>query len=162
VLVVVHLPRDRHSLLPELFAARCRVKVKEAEDKEPISRGTVYFAPPDYHLLVERSHEEPTLALSVDDPVHFSRPSIDVLFETAAEAYGSRLLGVILTGANADGASGLQRVRREGGQSWVQSPEKAYARGMPEAAIAAGPVDDVLSLEQIASRLGGLGSSGAM
>ena len=101
VLVVVHLPADKESLLASLLNAKCQIEVREATDKEPIKCGTIYFAPPDYHLLVEA---EQSLSLSADEPVNFSRPSIDVLFESAADAYGSHLVGVILTGANNDGA----------------------------------------------------------
>jgi two-component system chemotaxis response regulator CheB len=165
--VVIHIPRERPSLLPELFAERCAVRVKEAEDKEPVRPGTVYFAPPDYHMLIDRDRltegglgepglandspgaRGPALALSSDEPVHFSRPSIDVLFESAADAYGERLLGLILTGANADGAEGLAAVRRARGRTVVQDPRSAAAPMLPEAALACGPVDFLLSLEQL-------------
>ena len=115
ILIVVHLPPDKTSLLAELLRARCAIRVREAEDKEPIEPGVVYFAPPDYHLLVEQDRR---LSLSDDEPVLFSRPSIDVLFESAADAYGGGLIGVVLTGANSDGANGPQgcgRSRRRGG-----------------------------------------------
>src|SRR5690606_668384 len=97
VFVVLHLPRDGPSLLPQIFQHLCRLRTAEAEHGEPIEPGTVYFAPPDYHLLVDRG---PQIALSVDEPVHFSRPSIDVLFESAADLYGPGLLGIVLTGAS--------------------------------------------------------------
>jgi two-component system chemotaxis response regulator CheB len=135
VLVVVHLPRDRPSLLPSVFAPKCAVAVREAQDKEPVEPGTIYFAPPDYHLLVD---EGPQLSLSVDDPVFFSRPSIDVLFESAADAYGPRLVGVLLAGANADGVAGLTRIVAAGGTALVQAPATARAAEMPEAAVRAG------------------------
>jgi two-component system, chemotaxis family, protein-glutamate methylesterase/glutaminase len=147
VLVVVHVPPDKKSALIELFQAKCSMRVREAEDKEPIKGGTVYFAPPDYHLLVEK---DKSLALSSDEPVLFSRPSIDVLFETAADAYGPALLGVVLTGANQDGSSGMKAVVRSGGAAIVQRPEEAFASAMPEAALAACPTARVLSLEEIA------------
>lgn len=131
IIVVVHLPARRTSLLPPLFAARCALPVREPEDKQPIERG-VWFAPPDYHLLVESDH---TFSLSIDQPVRFSRPSIDVLFESAARAYGPGLLGVVLTGANDDGAEGAQAIRKFGGVLAVQSPETAVASEMPRAAI---------------------------
>lgn len=143
--VVVHIPRERPSLLPEVFRTRCAVPVKEAEDKEPVQPGTVYFAPPDYHMLVDRG---PALALSEDEPVHFSRPSIDVLFDSAADIYGERLVGVILTGANQDGAEGLAAVGRAGGRTVVQAPSTAAVAYLPEAALRQGPVDAVLTLEQ--------------
>lgn len=150
VMIVVHVPPDRDSVLAELFQAKCRVTVKEAEDKEPIVGGTVYFAPPGYHLLIEA---DKTLALSSDDPVLFSRPSIDVLFESAADAYGSEVLGIILTGANQDGAEGLRAIAQSGGAALVQAPCEALASFMPEAAIQAVPDAIVMPLEQIAARL---------
>ncbi len=150
ILVVVHVPPDRHSLLAELLRAKCLVAVKEAEDKEPIVGGTVYVAPPDYHLLVE---VERTLALSCDEPVLFSRPSIDVLFESAADAYGPALLAIVLTGANQDGARGLRAVVACGGTALVQDPAGAFAPAMPEAAIHSVPGALVMSLDEIAITL---------
>ena len=144
--VVVHIPRERPSLLAEVFRTRCALPVREAEDKEPVQPGTVYFAPPDYHLLLDRG---PACALSSDEPVHFSRPSIDVLFESAADIYGERLLGLILTGANQDGAEGLVAVGRAGGRTVVQEPGCAAVPFLPEAALQQGPVDFVLSLTQL-------------
>lgn len=144
--IVLHIPRERPSLLPELFANRCALPVREAEDKEPVQPGTVYFAPPDYHMLVDRG---PALALSGDEPVHFSRPSIDVLFDSAADIYGERLMGVILTGANQDGAEGLAAIARAGGRTVVQDPGSAAVAYLPEAALREGPVDAVLSIEQL-------------
>jgi two-component system chemotaxis response regulator CheB len=144
--IVMHIPRERPSLLPGLFAARCALPVREAEDKEPVQPGTVYFAPPDYHLLLDRG---PAFALSSDEPVHFSRPSIDVLFDSAADIYGERLLGLILTGANLDGAEGLAAVGRAGGRTVVQEPSGAAVSFLPEAALQEGPVDFVLSLAQL-------------
>ena len=144
--IVMHIPRERPSLLAEVFNARCALPVREAEDKEPVQPGTVYFAPPDYHLLLDRG---PVLALSSDEPVHFSRPSIDVLFDSAADIYGERLLGLILTGANQDGAEGLAAVGRAGGRTVVQEPGGAAVPFLPEAALQVGPVDFVLSLAQL-------------
>ncbi len=150
IMVVVHVPPDRDSVLSELFRAKCRVAVKEAEDKEPILGGTVYFAPPDYHLLVEAGH---SLSLSSDEPVLFSRPSIDVLFESAADAYGAGLVGVVLTGANSDGAKGLRAIAECGGTALVQSPQGAFAAAMPEAAIDTVPNALVMPLKRIAACL---------
>ena len=155
--VVMHIPRERPSMLPELFGARCALPVKEAEDKEPIQPGTVYFAPPDYHLLIDRG---PAFALSSDEPVHFSRPSIDVLFDSAADIYGERLIGVILTGANQDGAEGLAAVGRAGGRTVVQDPVSAAVAYLPEAALSEGPVDFVLSLDQLRDLFASWSSSG--
>ena len=103
VLVVVHVPPRQSNSLVDLFAAKCRLPVKEAEDKEPLAPGTIYFAPPDYHVLVEASG---TIALSSDEHVNHSRPAIDVLFESAADAFGPELVGIVMTGANSDGAQG--------------------------------------------------------
>lgn len=150
VLVVIHLPSQRPSLIAELLDEKCRMTVVEAEDKAPIEPGTIYFAPPDYHLLVE---QDQTLSLSNEAPVYFSRPSIDVLFETAAEAFGPYLTGVILTGANEDGAAGLKAVMAAGGRGLIQHPKTAYARAMPEAAIEACPQARVLMIDEIASEL---------
>ncbi len=151
--IVLHLPRERPSLLVEIFKNRCLVPVREAEDKEPAEPGTVYFAPPDYHLLIEKNRQ---IALSADEPVHFSRPSIDVLFESAADAYGERLLGIILTGGNEDGAAGLQAVHRAGGVTVVQRPDNAKVPLMIVSALQRGPADFVLSLREIAELLSGL------
>lgn len=150
VLVVLHLPRERPSLLVNIFAPKCALAVREAEDKERVAPGTIYFAPSDYHLLVERG---PELALSVDAPVNFSRPSIDVLFESAADVYGSRLLGIILTGASDDGAQGLEAVYRAGGVTCVQDPATAYMPLMVEAALRRVRADHVLGLAELAERL---------
>lgn len=150
ILIVVHVPPDKPSLLAELLQARSSIQVREAEDKEPIKAGTAYFAPPDYHLLVEADR---SLALSDDDPVLFSRPAIDVLFESAADVYGEGLVGVILTGANNDGAMGLRAVATAGGAAVVQSPEGAYAATMPQAAIQACAEATVLPLTEIAAYL---------
>ncbi len=159
VVVVVHIPQDRPSHLPELFRQRCGHPVREAEDKAPLERGVVYFAPPGYHLLIERTR---AFALSTEPPVHYSRPSIDVLFESAAEAYGPGLLGILLTGANSDGAAGLKAIRQAGGETWVQDPASAKSPAMPAAALAAGAAKQVMGLEQMAGALGGLRTSSAM
>ncbi|RKH15569.1 chemotaxis protein CheB [Corallococcus sp. CA047B] len=162
LLIVLHLPRERPSLLVEVFSARCALPVHEATDKEPIQPGTVYFAPPDYHLLVDAGVPGPTLALSQDAPVHFSRPAIDVLFESAAAVYGGRLGGIILSGANADGARGLASVREAGGATLVQAPATALVATMPAEALARGPVDFVLPLEQMPAVLRAWGGAGAL
>jgi two-component system chemotaxis response regulator CheB len=151
--IVLHLPRERPSLLVEIFARRCALPIREAEDKQPIEPGTVYFAPPDYHMLLEKCLQ---IALSADEPVHYSRPSIDVLFESAADAYGERLLGIVLTGANEDGAAGLHTIHLAGGTTIVQQPDNAKVPLMVVSALQRGPADFVLSLEEIAEFLGGL------
>jgi two-component system chemotaxis response regulator CheB len=136
VAIVIHLPPEGPNVLHEILARPGSPPMKLAEDKEPISPGTIYFAPPDYHLLVERGR---TFALSQDDRVHYSRPAVDVLFESAAEAYGERLMGVILSGANADGAAGLRAIAAAGGMTVVQALESAEMIAMPAAALAAAP-----------------------
>jgi two-component system chemotaxis response regulator CheB len=149
-MIVLHIRRDRPSLLAEIFRPKCRFAVQEACDKDPIEPGTVYFAPPDYHLLIDAG---PTLALSVDDPVNHSRPSIDVLFESAADIYGTRLLGILLSGASEDGAIGLATISRAGGLTVVQDPATAQVALMPEAALKRVAPTWVLDLEGIAMLL---------
>ncbi|ARP83359.1 chemotaxis protein CheB [Bordetella genomosp. 8] len=154
IAIVLHLPPDRHSLLAELFAARCVLPVKEVEDKEFIVPGMVYIAAPDYHMLVEPDR---SFALSQDEAVNFSRPSIDLLMESAAIAYRERLLGIVLTGASQDGAAGLQRVRALGGQAWVQDPDNADSPAMPASAIAQAGADRIMDKATLALALAALG-----
>lgn len=138
--------------LASILGMRTRLDVRDADDKEPIEPGTVYLAPPDYHLLVEKGN----FALSVDEPVNYARPSIDVLFESVAETYDERAIGVILTGANDDGAAGLARIRQRGGVAVVQDPAGAERGEMPRAAIAATVADAILPLEEIGKFIYGL------
>ena len=156
VLVVLHLPRDRRSLLVEIFQPRCALPLREAQDKDAITPGSVSFAPPDYHLLVDAGPQGPHVGLSVDPPLHFSRPSIDVLFESAADHYGPRLVGILLSGANEDGVHGLQTIQAAGGLTIVQEPASASMPTMPQAAIAALAVDHILPPEGIARLLADL------
>lgn len=150
VLVCVHLS-DRHpSLLPDALAMRCALPVVEAQDKEPILAGHLYVAIPRYHFQVAPDR---SCSLSQDEPVCFSRPSIDVLFETAAWVYGERLLGILLSGASADGAHGLKTIRDCGGTTWVQQPDTASAPTMPLAAIARGAADFILTPNAMAHHL---------
>ena len=150
VFIVLHLPRDKPSVLAQIFQHKCALPVFEAEDKLPVVPGQVYVAPANYHMLIETG---PQLALSADDPVHHSRPSIDVLFESAADVYKNRVLGVILTGANEDGAAGLACIKDAGGITIVQAPETAQAPLMVKSALALRPADWVLPLEEIAALL---------
>ena len=150
VFVVLHLPRDRPSLLVDVFSQKCALAVREAEDKEPVIPGTVYFAPPNYHLLVDAG---PQLALSADDLVNHSRPSIDVLFDSAAQVYREHLLGIILSGANEDGAEGLAAVHDAGGLTVVQEPQTAQSSAMILSALERRPADLVLDLAGIAELL---------
>jgi two-component system, chemotaxis family, protein-glutamate methylesterase/glutaminase len=138
--------------LAHMLSLRSGRDVCEAGDKDAIEQGRVYVAPPDYHLLVEPSG----FALSTEGVVKYSRPSIDVLLDSAADTYGDRLIAVILTGANEDGAYGIKRVKRRGGVTIAQEPSGAERREMPEAAIATGAVDHVLPLEDIGPKLGEL------
>lgn len=154
VVIVQHRTRDQDHDLRSFMQKRCPLPLREPEDKEAIAPGTVYLAPRDYHLLIERDG----FALSTDSPISHARPSIDVLFESAAEAYGSRLIGVIMTGANADGANGLAKIKECGGICIVQQPENAVARQMPDAALAkfaasGNEVDYILPLAAIPQRL---------
>lgn len=150
VLVVVHVPPDRNNALVPLFQARCRVAVKEAEDKEPTAPGVVYFAPSDYHLLVEA---DGSLSLSSDELVNHSRPSIDVLLESCADAFGASATCVVLTGANDDGAAGLKAVDAAGGVAIVEDPGTAFASTMPAAALRACPAALTMNLDAIKSHL---------
>lgn len=150
VLVVLHMQRQRPSLLTQVFAPRCALPVGEAQHGSPVEPGTIVFAPPDYHLLVDAG---PRLCLSVDAPVHYSRPAIDVLFESAADQFGEHLVGVLLSGANADGAAGLAAIGRLGGTTMVQSPSSSQAQAMPRAGLAALAVDHVLPPSGLAATL---------
>jgi len=146
ILVALHLAEDRESRLTEVFRSRVALPVREAIDKTAIEPGTVYFACAGYHLLAERDH---TLSLSCEPPVHYSRPSIDILMESAADVYGAGLLGILLTGANQDGACGLARVKQMGGYTVVQDPREAQVATMPQAAIDYLRPDLILSLHEI-------------
>lgn len=154
IFIVVHIPPDKDSVLADLIQSRCKIAVREAEDKEPIAAGTAYLAPPDYHLLIET---DKSLSLSADEPVLFSRPSLDVLFESAADAYGPSLIAIVLTGGNEDGSRGLRAVADAGGKTIVQCPEGAYVATMPQAAIALCPEAEILPLEAIAAYLQSVG-----
>jgi two-component system chemotaxis response regulator CheB len=144
VAVVLHRSKNGPDYLAALLQNSCPLTVKEAQDKEPLLPGQVLVAPADYHLLVEPGF----CVLSTDEPVEWSRPSIDVLFESAADAHGQGVIGVILTGANADGARGVARIRQRGGLVVVQDPQTAEGGMMPEAAIQAG-CDAILALSEI-------------
>lgn len=146
VLVVQHRGPASTGGLVEMLREHTPLQVLEAEDKAALAGGTVYVAAPDYHLLVEAPG---AIALSTDAPVRSARPSIDVLFETAAEAYGAGVLAVLLTGASADGADGLARVKALGGRVIVEDPATAECATMPAAGIAAAPVDYILPLDRI-------------
>ena len=153
VIIVVHLPARTPTLLHESLATLSSIPMQQADDKEPLRGGRIYFAAPDYHLLIENDR---CAALSLDDPVLYSRPSIDVLFQSASEAYGAALMSVLLTGASADGAEGLFAVHRTGGVTVVQDPATCEAPVMPQSALQLFAPDFVLPPNEIAALLGRL------
>jgi two-component system chemotaxis response regulator CheB len=153
IAVAQHRSADADSTLVRYLGKRSALPVVEADDKSAIEPGRVYIAPPDYHLFVEPG----SFALSTEGAVRFSRPSIDVLFETAADAYGAELVAVVLTGANDDGCRGVLAVKEAGGLTIAQDPATAERPEMPEGAIGSGAVDLVLPLEGIALELNRLG-----
>ncbi|HDN26454.1 MAG TPA: chemotaxis protein CheB [Thioploca sp.] len=146
IIIVQHLHPNSDSYLARILEAKCGLKVKQADEKETVADGVVYLAPPNYHLLIE---EDRSFSLSIEGPVNFARPSVEVLFETAVYAYRDKLIGIILTGANNDGSLGVKKIKQIGGYVIVQNPTTAEADAMPRAAIAATNVDKILPLEQI-------------
>lgn len=155
-IIVQHLHPLQDDFLVQHYDSLCALTVKEAEEKEPIQPGFVYIAPPNYHLLIE---DDRTFSLSIDPRVNFARPSIDVLFESAADVYGARLIGIVLTGANQDGAAGLRTIQKQGGLIVVQDPTTALVPAMPRAAIGATQKPHVLSLSAMGSFLRQLGQA---
>jgi len=149
IVAVQHRARESGDTFAEVLGKASALPVHEVEDDDQLRAPGVYLAPPDYHVLIEPGR----VALSVDDPVSYSRPSIDVLFESAADAYGASVCAVLLTGANADGAKGLVRIKQAGGYAIVQDPHTAESPEMPAAGIATAAVDVVLPLEEIAAEL---------
>ena len=145
IALVFHRGQGSDDTLIHFLRKHCRLPVEEAQDKTPIYPGRLYFAPADYHLLVEDDH----FALSTEPPVSFARPSIDVLFESVADAFAARAVGIVLTGAGHDGAAGLAAIKRRGGLTMVQSPATAESSHMPNAALETGMVDKVLPIEEI-------------
>jgi two-component system chemotaxis response regulator CheB len=150
VIIVQHIGKQSNNKWIELINITSNIFIKEADEKEKITRGIAYIAPPDYHLLIEKTK---TFSLSVDERVNFARPSIDVFFESAAEAYKRKLIGVILTGSSSDGTKGLKRIKECGGVTIVQDPATAESEYMPASAIEAMQVDYVLPLEEIINLL---------
>ena len=148
IAIVQHRAKESVHLAP-LLQDCTALRVVEVEDKQPIEPGTIYIAPPDYHLLVD----EDSFALSTEGLVGYSRPSIDVLFESASDAYGDTVVGVVLTGANADGSKGLRRIYDRGGRALVQQPDTAEVDVMPRAALKAVPLATPMTLERIAEHL---------
>ncbi|GAB3506808.1 chemotaxis protein CheB [Spirosoma knui] len=146
IIVVVHRKNTADSTLATLLATKTAIPLKEVDDKDPVTPGTIYLAPADYHLLIE-----PNGLLTLDDSekIHYSRPSIDVTFESAADVYGRGLVGVLLSGANADGVSGLHAIKRAGGQIIAQDPSTALAGFMPQQAIRQLPIDHVFTVDEL-------------
>jgi two-component system, chemotaxis family, protein-glutamate methylesterase/glutaminase len=150
VAIAQHNSESSDSFLADYLNQIGALTVKEAEDKEPLCSGHAYLAPPGYHLLIE---DDQTFSLSVDPRVNYCCPSIDVLFESAADAFGESLIGIVLTGANGDGSRGLKAIKARGGVAIVQNPETAESRYMPQAALAVTVVDYVVTLEELAPLL---------
>ena len=147
IIIVIHRKNYRDSMLPGLFTVHTSLFIKEAEEKEPIIEGYIYIAPADYHLLIEA---DGTLSLDVSEKINYSRPSIDISMETAAEAYRNKVTGILLSGANADGVHGLQKIKEWGGFTIAQNPDTAIVNYMPRQAIERGVADVVLTPQEIA------------
>lgn len=146
IVLVQHRGKDAGGRFEEVLQSKCRIRIKQADEKERIVRDTVYVAPPNYHLLIETDR---TFSLSSDAPVKFSRPSIDVLFESAAICYEERLVGIIVSGASNDGAEGITAIRKYGGLTIAQSPDEAQFPLMTEASIKTGKIDHIGTLSAI-------------
>ncbi len=146
IIIVQHQHPESDDFIAKFLDDRCSLTVKQADEKESILPGVIYIAPPNYHLLVE---EDKTLSLSTNKRVHYARPSIDILFESAADVFGEKLVGIILTGANEDGSHGIRKIKESGGLTIVQDPDTAEVDTMPKAAIASTKIDYILPLEKI-------------
>ena len=153
IIIAQHLHPQQDGAALLYHCAGCSLNVKDADEKEEIRPGFVYFAPPNYHLLIEDDH---TFSLSVDAKVNYTRPSVDVLFESAADAYGAALVGIILSGGNQDGAAGLLRIRQRGGLTIVQNPQEAEVDYMPRAAIELAAPNHILPASEIPAFISGL------
>lgn len=146
IIIVQHLSAHSDSHWIKLLNEKSHLNVTEADEKEKIKKGNIYIAPPNYHLLIEK---DKTFSLTIDERVNFARPSIDVLFESAAEAYTNKLIGIVLTGSNSDGSKGIKRIKDCGGLVIIQDPETAESEYMPKSAIATIVPDYILPLEDI-------------
>ena len=146
VIVVQHRAKESQDLFEEVLQRKCAIIIKQADEKEHIESGRVYVAPPNYHLLIETDR---TFSLSSDPPVQYSRPSIDVLFETAALTYKDKLIGIILTGSNSDGAAGISAIRKMGGLTIAQDPAEAQYSLMTQASIDTKQVQHIWRLKEI-------------
>ncbi|MFV8376166.1 chemotaxis protein CheB [Flavobacterium sp. LB1P62] len=150
IIIVQHVGAHSDSQWIKLLNKKSHLEIKEADEKEKIEKGKVYIAPPNYHLLIEK---DKTFSLTIDERVNFARPSIDVLFESAAEAFNTKLIGIVLTGSNHDGTKGIKRIKECGGVAIIQDPKTAESAYMPKSAIAAIIPDYILSLEDIVALL---------
>ena len=146
ILIIIHRKNGADSLLPELLSGRTRLTVKEAEEKEPLLPGVIYIAPSDYHVLVELDH---TISLDYSEKINYSRPAIDVSFQTAAEVFQDRLACVLLSGSNADGVDGLKYVKQWGGLTVIQNPDNAQVAYMPAQAKLHVEIDKILNAEDM-------------
>ena len=157
IVAVLHQRPNRSSGVPDMLSKYTHLTVQEPDDKQGIEAGHFYVAPPNYHLLID---SEKVFSLSLDAPLNFCRPSIDMAMESAADVYQNKLIGIVLTGANSDGAQGLNYIKKKGGHTLVQDPTEATVDSMPRAAIEATDVDEVLGIEEIADRLSSLARGG--
>ena len=156
IIIVLHRKQGADSLLSDLLSYRTELKVKEADEKEKIMKGCIYIAPSDYHLLIEKDH---TFSLDYSEKINYSRPSIDVTFQSAADTYGDKLVCLLLSGSNADGVNGLIATKKNGGIIWAQDPETAQVTYMPEQAILRAKVNAVLKPEEMAGYINSLSTN---
>lgn len=147
IIIVLHRKSGKDNILVDLLASKTKLPVKELQEKEPILPGTLYIAPPNYHVLIENNK---TFSLDASEKINFSRPSIDVAFESAAEIYRKHLVGLLLSGANSDGTIGLQKIKQNGGKVLVQTPQSSVVSIMPESAIDHVVTDEILNPEEMA------------
>lgn len=150
IIIVQHLHPQQGKFHLEYFSSKCKLPVHEAMEREKVERSTIYFAPPNYHLLL---NDDETFCFNVDGKINYCRPAVDALFESASDLYGSLLMGVILTGANNDGAKGLLRIKQNGGYTIVQTPEEAEAKQMPVSAIEIARPHKVMKISEITTFL---------
>lgn len=154
IIIVQHISPQSDNYITTYLNNLCQLNVKEADQKEIIKKGNVYFATPNFHLLVEENF---SLSLTTEKRLNYARPSIDILFQTASYAYKNKLIGIILTGANNDGSEGLKMIKKHGGLTFVQDPETAEVNSMPLNAIKSSKVDFILNLKEISQKLNELG-----
>ncbi|SFH79549.1 chemotaxis protein CheB [Halpernia frigidisoli] len=147
IIIVLHRKSGKDSILIDLFAAKTELNVKEIEEKEKIVNGSIYIAPPNYHILIEM---DKTFSLDASEKVNYSRPSIDISFESAAEVFGNNLVGLLLSGANSDGSDGLKKIKKCGGKTVIQDPKNSVVSYMPEYALEHVKIDEVLNPEEMA------------